>query len=340
MNILQAIEDDQLFAPWFRDRETWGAWEAFLAALFGLPLTDRQADLYRRHTGRSEAPEGPQDEAWLIVGRRGGKSFVMALTAVYLACFREYRSRLQPGERATVMVIAADRRQARVIFRYIAALLNRIPMLERLIERETTDTFDLSNMVTIEVGTASFRTTRGYTFAAVLCDEIAFWRTEDAAEPDEEILRAIRPGMATIPGAVLLCASSPYARRGALWSAFRRYFGRSDKPLVWRATTRDMNPTVAQSYIDEALEEDRASASAEYLAEFRADIEDFVSLEVVEACIEPGVTERGRLWGQSYRAFVDPSGGSNDAMTLAIGHTGKSGAVLDLLRERKAAILA
>jgi hypothetical protein len=44
--------------------------------------------------------------------------------------------------------------------------------------------------------------------------------------------------MATIPGAMLLCASSPYARRGALWDAHRRHFGKDGDPiLVWQADT-------------------------------------------------------------------------------------------------------
>jgi hypothetical protein len=335
MDLLTASADPNLFAPWFRDRATWQAWFAFIAALFALPMTEEQADIYARHTGRSEPPPGPAEEAWLLVGRRGGKSFVMALIAVFLACFRDYRAYLQPGERATVMVIAADRRQARVIIRYVAAMLNRIAMLRAMIERETADAFDLHNQVTIEVGTASFRTTRGYTYAAVLADEIAFWRTDDAAEPDYAILDAIRPGMATIPGAVLLCASSVYARRGALWDAFRRYFGKPSAPLVWKAATREMNPSVPQSIIDRAMERDAASASAEYLSEFRSDIEDFVALEVVEACISVGVHERPRVEGVAYQAFVDPSGGSNDAMTLAIGHRSGDLAVVDVMRERK-----
>jgi hypothetical protein len=62
----------------------------------------------------------------------------MALLAVFLACFREYRLYLQPGERAAVLVIAADRRQARTIMRYVRGMLTRIPMLRRMIEREAT----------------------------------------------------------------------------------------------------------------------------------------------------------------------------------------------------------
>ncbi|TIT36185.1 MAG: hypothetical protein E5W65_10500 [Mesorhizobium sp.] len=335
MNILEACESKLLFAPWFKNRATYEAWFAFLAALFGLPMSDEQLALYKHHTGRTEAPTEASSEAWLIVGRRGGKSFIMALIAVFLACFFDYRQYLAPGEKATVLVIAADRRQARVIVRYVRALLTQIPSLKLLVDRETSDTFELTNSVVIEVGTASFRSTRGYTYAAVLADEIAFWRTDDAAEPDYAILDAIRPGMATVPTAMLLCASSPYSRKGALWDAFRRYWGKDGSSLVWKATTREMNPTVRQSVIDAALERDHAVASAEYLAEWRSDIEAFVTREVVEACVTPNVTERPRVNGTAYSAFVDPSGGSNDSMTLAVGHREGRNAVLDATRERK-----
>jgi hypothetical protein len=42
VNILEAIDDEQFFARWFHVKEAWAAWRAFLAALFGLPLTDEQ----------------------------------------------------------------------------------------------------------------------------------------------------------------------------------------------------------------------------------------------------------------------------------------------------------
>jgi hypothetical protein len=334
MDILRACDDPHLFAPWFK-RGDWTAWRTFLAALFGLPMGDEALALYRHHTGRKLSPLAAQDEAWLIIGRRGGKSFIMALVAVFLACFRDYRAHLQPGERATVMVIAADRRQARVIMRYIKGLLREVPMLAARITGETAEGVDLTNQVSIEVGTASFRTTRGYSFAAVLGDEIAFWPTDDAAEPDHAILDAVRPGMASIPGSMLICASSPYARRGALYEAHKRHWGKDGDPLVWKATTREMNPTIPQTVIDRAMARDASSASAEYLAEFRRDIEAFMTLEVIQACVSEGITERPPEAGIQYRAFVDPSGGSSDSMTLAIGHTEGETAVLDALRERR-----
>lgn len=343
MNILQACADKKLFAGWFKNQADWVAWMAFLAALFGLPMSPEMLLIYQQCTGRAEPPKSPALEAWLICGRRAGKSFVLALTAVFLACFGEYRRNLAPGERGAVLVIATDRRQSRTIIRYIRALLHHVPMLKRMVERETTESFDLSNSVTIEVATASFKSVRGYTIVAALCDEIAFWPSEDAAEPDYAILDALRPGMATIPGAKLLCASSPYARRGALHDAFKRYFGKDETGvLVWKAATRCMNPTVPQSVIDRAFERDPASASAEYGAEFRNDIASFVSSEAVAACVSPDVIERSRVQGLKYSAFVDPSGGSSDSMTLAIGHSQFneqrkcSVAVLDAVREIRA----
>jgi hypothetical protein len=184
---------------------------------------------------------------------------------------------------------------------------------------------------------ASFRSVRGYTLIAALCDEIAFWRTdESSSNPDVEILAALRPAMATIPGSMLLCASSPYARRGTLWTTFRKHFGRVDSPvLVWRAATRTMNPTVPEGVIAEAYEDDPASAAAEYGAEFRTDVETFVSREVVDAAVVAGRHELPPVDRLRYVGFVDPSGGSADSMTLAIAHRDRDRVVVDAVRERR-----
>ena len=336
MDIIEALDDPSVFGDQFRDPATWAAWRAFLATLFALPMTDEQLATYRRCTGRVTAPAAACVEAWLICGRRAGKSFMLALTAIYIAVFRDWRPYLAAGERATIMILAADRRQARTIMRYILGLLRSVPMLARTIENERAESIDLTNKVTIEIHTASFKTTRGYTIVAALCDEIAFWPTDDAADPDYAVLDALRPGMATIPGAMLLCASSPYARRGALWDAHRKHFGKDGDPiLVWQAPTRTMNPTVPQRVIDQAAERDPASAAAEFGAEFRSDIESYLSREAVTACVTPDVRERPPISGVQYYAFVDPSGGSSDAMTMAISHRDGELIVINALREVK-----
>jgi hypothetical protein len=63
-----------------------------------------------------------------------------------------------------------------------------------------------------------------------------------------------------------------------------------------------------------------AALRAEWLAVIRDDIEDFVSQEVVEACVVRGRYESPPLQNLHYSAFCDPSGGSSDSMTLAIAH--------------------
>ena len=271
-----------------------------------------------------------------MVGRRGGKSLIAALVAVFLACFRDYRKILAPGERGTVMVIAADRRQARGVFRYIAGFLDAVPMLARMVESRTKEVIDLTNRVTIEVHTANFRAIRGYTVIAAICDEIAFWRSEESANPDTEILNGLRPGMATVPEALLLCISSPYARRGALWDAYRRHYSQDGDPvLVWQANTRSMNPSVDEQVIAEAYAQDESVAAAEYGAQFRRDIQDFIPHEVLESLVVEGRRGLPAVSGLRYFAFCDPSGGSQDSMTLGIAHLENGRSLLDLVLERR-----
>jgi hypothetical protein len=339
VNILEACCDPKIFAPFFRTG-TWEAWFAFLVVLFGLPPTAEQLAIYQRFTGRVTVLPRPASEGFLVCGRRAGKSFILALIAVFLACFKDWRPYLGPGEVGTVMIVCHDRRQSRVIMRYCLGLLRNVPMLKELLVNVTQEQIELRNQIVVEIHTASFRSVRGYTVCAALVDEIAYLPTDElSSEPDVEILNALRPAMATIPGAMLLCASSPYARRGALWGAYSKHYGKDGDPiLVWQADTRSMNPTVPQSFIDQHMAEDAPRASAEYLAQFRTDIESYISREAVEACVLRNVFERPPERNITYFGFVDPAGGSGtDSMTLAIAHKNslKGTVVVDAIREAR-----
>ena len=123
--ILDTMVHPSLFGPHFRGT-SWDGWKALLAATFALPMDDAQLALYRQHTGRTTAPMAPFTEAEWVIGRRGGEvANFMALVATYLATFRDYTPHLAPGEVATIAVIAADRKQARSIFRYVIGSIGR-----------------------------------------------------------------------------------------------------------------------------------------------------------------------------------------------------------------------
>jgi hypothetical protein len=165
-------------------------------------------------------------------------------------------------------------------------------------------------------------------------DEAAFLRSEDSASPDSELVSAIMPALATIPGSLFLAISSPYSRRGELWRAYREHYGKEDSPvLVWQAPTTAMNPSVNRAVIAAAYVRDRVAASAEYGASFRSDIEGFLSHEALDAVVIPHRFELAYSSQHNYTAFVDPSGGANDAMTLGIAHLSCDKAVLDVMRE-------
>ncbi len=153
--LLKALGDQSLFANHFRG-PSWAGWKAFLAALTAGPMDEPALALYRQCTGRTAPPTAPFSEACLVVGRRGGKSRVLALIAVFLACFRDYTPHLAPGEVATIAVLASNRSQARSIFRFVSGLLKAVEPLAAMIETETGEFIALSNRVVIEISTASF----------------------------------------------------------------------------------------------------------------------------------------------------------------------------------------
>jgi len=336
MNIIEAIEDARLFGSLFKDQNTWANWKVALKAVFGLPMDKKERDVYRNHTERAKAPKGQFKENFFIVGRRGGKSFISAVIACFLALFHDWKPFLAPGEKGWIMIIATDRTQARVIMGYIKAIL-QLKMFKNQIEKELTQEIWLKNQVIISIKTCDFRSLRGFTILAAICDEIAFWRSE-GANPAEEILTALRPALATVPKSVLLGISTPYSKSGPLYESFRDQYGKDDPDtLIWKAPTLAMNPTISKKIIDKSLKDDYAAGKAEWLAEFREDLETFLTTEMIEAAIVRDRWELPKIEDVRYQAFTDPSGGRADSFTLALSHKDEDSGkiILDRLEEKR-----
>jgi hypothetical protein len=321
-----------------RGGPTRAAWRVFWKAADGLPLDRAERALFRRHTGRQTPPTHPARECWLPAGRRGGKSEQMVMRATWRAIATDWRKRLSPGEVGVIPIVAPDRDQARNTLAYLRALA-RGPLVAPYVGRVLRDSVEFVTGAVVRVATCSWRTSRGFTMLDVLFEECAFYHAEDSANPDEEILAAFRPALLTVPGARVYGISSPYARKGILWTAYEQHWGRDgDDVLVFSADSLSLNPTLDPAAIARAFEDDPARAASEYGREgrvtFRSDVEAFISREAVQAVVTPGRLELPRVAGVRYHAFVDPSGGSQDSMTLAVAHRHADGsAVLDCLRE-------
>jgi hypothetical protein len=335
VDLVDALDDPALFQPWFAG-DTYDVWKALFKAAFGKALSAAELELFHSIAGERDPPTSPVRELWVAAGRRAGKDSA-ASAIVTAAALQDYSAILRPGERAVVLCLAVDRGQAGIVYGYVRAFFQNILMLNAMVTSETALGLSLNNGVDIIIATNSFRAVRGRTIVAAVFDECSFWRDESSAHPDIETYRAVMPGMATVPNALLIGISSPYRKAGLLYAKFKKHFGQNDaKTLYVKGPSRLFNPTIPQKEVDAAIAEDPESASAEWLGEFRSDLADFVTRESIEACVVTGLTVRPPRTGVTFFGAVDPSGGSNDAMTMAICSRQGQRIVLDCIGERRA----
>jgi hypothetical protein len=309
-----------------------------IRAASGHPLSRSERAFFKSVAGGRDPPKQPVKELWVLVGRRAGKDSVASAVVAHMAAAFEPTGLPRPGERATRACLAVDQRQARIVHSYVRGYFQQVPSLAAMVTRETADGLELSNSVDVEIVTSNYRGVRGRTYLAVIMDEVAFWRDEDSSvNPDLEIYRSLRPGMTTLPQSLLVGITSVYRRSGLAYERYAQYFGKpSDRILVIHAPSRLLNPTLDQAEVDAALAEDPVGARADHLSEWRDDLSSFIPRDLLEACIDRGVTVRPRQPGVHHLAYLDAAEGmsaSGDSYSAAIAHREGDNATLDWLLE-------
>jgi len=341
MNIIQAIKDENLFKPFIgKDLTSWHNWFTALRVLYGLPIEPLKASLIKDCTGRDIKllPKEGFTTALFLVGRRSGKSKISAIAGAYEAGVSGREKLLAKGEMGMVAILAPTKKQGRIVKNYLRAIFAETPLLQNEIENETSEGFLLSNGVLIEILVGDFRAIRGYTLLSAIVDEICFFGldAESKVRSDTELIRAIKPSLATTNGR-LICISSPYAKKGWAFNQYKRNFGNDNgKALVWNCPSRTMNPILSQSIVDEAMAEDLQSALSEYMGQFRDDVCIFLPREIIETVIVKNRLELLPVKNVQYFAFCDISGGRNDDAGLAIGHKSeKRKIIIDFVKQYK-----
>jgi hypothetical protein len=333
-DIVTATDHPGLFKAWF-DGPSWNGWRIVLKAANGMPLTDGETQFFQAVAGNREPPKRRVRELWCICGRRAGKDSIASVIAAHAAASFNPKV-LRRGERALVACIAPDRETGKIVQRYIDSYFDGIPPLAAMKKRTVNSDglTELTNAVDIAVMSNDYRLARGRPILCAVLDELAYMRSDNSSKPDFELYTALLPGMATIPEAMMIGISSPRGKTGLLYRKWKEYFGiNSDDILVIQAPSHTLNPVMDTSLRDRQMQEDRPAALAEWYAEWRDDLVNFIDPAIVDRCVVAGRTELLPVRGIKYVAAVDPSGGSSDSMTLAIVHVEGDRGVLDLVRE-------
>jgi hypothetical protein len=327
ISLSRALTDPALLGGTFRAPSFW-TWRTLAKVIDGEELREpRELELFKQCTGRTRLPSKPARRIILLAGRRAGKDRFLSAVAVWrCALATDWRKHQSAGEGAVVILLGADKRQAGILRKYCAGLLEA-PMLAREVTRQTGEVIEFSNGASLEIATNDARLVRGRSAIAVLGSEAAHWRTDEfAASSDEEVVSAAEPSMAmTADGGLLMLGSSVHRRVGYMYRKYKQLHGNdATDDICWFAASATMNPSLPAHVVDEALAENAAKARAEFQNIWREDLSDFIPPDVIDAATDWGVHERAPQSGVGYIAYCDASSGVADSFAIAIasrGHT-------------------
>lgn len=271
-----------------------------------------EVELYRFMTDQDYLPElqTERNRINLIVGRRGGKTTLAAMLALYCAVKINWKPYLKKTPTATVAILSHSREFSDEVLEIIKQFVNESPILSKLIDKTKKHTQSIFHLkvpfyvdgkveysyVRIKVGAASKRTIRGSAICALLCDEIAFWNLdENAAERDEDILRAARPALMQFGDhSLLIKLSSPGLKQGILYNEYQR---RNDEenPLPenfinLKAPSWVWNNILEAKEFQKEYQLDPTGFDSEYRANFVDSISNFIIPEFVDLCVMRGQT--------------------------------------------------
>ena len=302
--------------------DSWRAWRVVLIACAGEKLTPSERKVWRKLTGRAREPGKLVSVFACIAGRRSGKTKAAAVFIVWLCLCVDWSDSLSLGEQGVALFLSPIERQAEIAHGYCMAIIDHVELFKAQVANRTASTIELHNGIVLRTEAANWRHNRGVTAVAIVMDESSFFRGEDTANSDQEIVRALKPSLATTQGPLLL-TSSPGIEEGVTYRIWERHYGAKGdaRTVVVHSDSLGLNPTLAKAVVDRAFEEDATSAEAEYGGRFRSPISNYLERSLVMQAVQPGLTLKAVLPGIRYFGHVDVAGGNGkDSFAAAVGH--------------------
>lgn len=312
----------------FKDLGPWARWLVFLKALYGLDLSPEERRLFTHHTARAEPRAGGYPEAVVIVGRQSGKSRIAAAIAAYEAV----NAPPDETERYAVLVAQDERSAVRVLLSYLKAPF-RLPLWRPIVKAMFRDRVDLVHRISAAAYPCRPEALRGPIAVVGVVDELAFMLSTEGRPVDREVLRALRPSLATTRGKLVIL-SSPYSQTGALFDLYATHWGSDGSTLIWQATAPEMNPTLPADYLQKMEADDVEAYQSEVLGRFRAGLSALFDPVALDRVTDHGTRERGPRPDVLYFPFFDASSGRHDAAALTIWCVADDGRVVQCLARR------
>ncbi len=315
--------------------ESWSTWKIVLKAALGEPLTAAERARFVEVAGR-EPPARRVHELWLALGRRAGKDSATSALITYLATYGDFAHHLRRGERATIACLAVDKAQAQIVFRYIKSYFEEIPVLRRILEDVGDGVLSLNNGIDVAVMAANYRSLRGRSIAAVVLDEVSFWRSDDSALPDFEAYAALVPALITLreAGSMLIAISTTHRKAGLFYERVTEHLANpTDDALAILAPSTVFNPNLLRpaeaAEIARLKEQDPEVGAAEWDSTWRSDLVSFIDRDVAQRLVDTDVFERPYDPRIQYVAMADVAAGNGgDAFTCSIAHQTRDGIAL------------
>jgi hypothetical protein len=262
---------------------------------------------------------------------------ISSFIAAYEALCGGHKEFVAERQDPVILQVAQDLSTAKANLRqFILYHLEQSPIgkkeLGDLNKSVTAETIKLKHAL-ITVGPPTVKL-RSQAVAICLMDELAVWPKErEAASPDYEVERAVRPAMSQFPFRKLVKTSTPWTEEGLLWEAAdsRRKGQLAPGQLVITATTASMqNPLVPMAYLASEQRKDPEAFRREYLAEFAKSVSGFLSASLLRAALdarEPAKPEPNRF---RYVATIDPAF-RRDAFAFVLGHLDAGNFITDVV---------
>jgi hypothetical protein len=284
-------------------------------------------------------------EAWLIFGRRAGKTDAFSSTIVaYEATLGGHEAFLRPRQQGICFQIAQDLRMARNSLHFIRAVFESSPLLEKEIVQVTADRIDLKNRFTIACVPASLKSTRGFASPISVMDEVGVWYQEsESANPDYEIYRALSPGQIQFPNRKIVGISSPWNKAGLLYQYYESGTDGWKVPIeAMREQARDVavlhgptavmgNPQVTREFLAKEKQRNELAFEREILAQFQDSISGFIPSVLVQEAVDLGILERPYVFGTNYFCAIDPAF-KRDSFGFTIVHNENGKIIQDVVR--------